>query len=102
VGLLIKIVQAAAVPQPALDNELRTTMIDGQRIGGVGLQLDRIRTGRFGCIHQRDRPPEIPVVVSGQFRNHVRRMAPADLPSGDGDISNHDGLQRKLVSLSCA
>lgn len=64
-GLLVEVVQLAAVPEPALDYELGSVGVECDAVSGVGLELDGIDSCfgsqfdyAFGCI-------EILVMVAG-------------------------------------
>ncbi len=85
VRLLVEIVETVAVPQPPLDVEHRVVVVDGQGVGGIGLQLDRVGAGRLRRLDQRQGAAEIAVVVAGDLGDDVRRMAGSDRPAGNGD-----------------
>ena len=52
-GLLIELIEPAAGPEALLQQELRSVMVDGDGVGLVGLQLDRIGAGRLGRLDDR-------------------------------------------------
>ena len=86
VRLLVELVEAAAVPQAALDAEFRPVMVDGDRVGRVGLQLDRVGAGRLGGVHHGERMVETAAMIGGKLRHHVGRLARANGAAGDVDF----------------
>src|SRR5690606_1115758 len=72
-------------PQAILvgDEELAFRYVDGQRIGGVSLQLERMRAGGSRRFHDLHRAIERMVMVAGEFGDDERR-----LPIADGEVSD--------------
>ena len=52
VRLLVQLIKAAAVPEPALDLEVRPRMVDGHGVRRVSLQLDGVGTRGRCCLDQ--------------------------------------------------
>jgi hypothetical protein len=77
-GLLVELVQAAPVPQAAVDLELGPVDIQRDGVGGVGLQLDGVAAGVGGRVDHLQRPVEAAVVVSRQLADHIGRIVGAD------------------------
>ena len=88
--LLVKLIQSSAVPQSALDLKLRAVVIDRQRIGGVGLQLDGIATGALRRLHQRKGAGDVAVMIARQFRDDIRRLVRPDQTAGNGKLTHHE------------
>ena len=49
--------------------------VERHRVGGIGLQLERVRAGRGGGIDDRQRALERLVVVAGHLGDDERRMS---------------------------
>lgn len=88
-GLGVEVVQAAAVPQPAGDAELRPVDVHGDGVGGVGLDLDGVAAGGRRRVDHAERPLQAAVVVPRQLADDIGRMARADLAVGDLDLGRH-------------
>ena len=52
VCLFVEIMKPPTVPKPALQHKAGTVMVDGDGVGGVGLQLDRVRAGSLRRVDQ--------------------------------------------------
>ncbi len=85
-GLLVELMQAAAVPQPAVDFELRPVDVHGDGVGGIGLDLDSVGAGVGRGVDHRQRPVQAAVVVPRQFADHVGRVVGPDPATGDLDV----------------
>ncbi len=90
--LTIQIIERATVPQATLDAELRSIVVDGDRVGGVGLDLDRVGAGLLRRVDDGQGALKLPQMVGGHLRDDVRRLAGADLAAGDGDVGDHGCL----------
>ena len=77
--LLVKIVEGAPVPQAAANVEVFAIGIEGDGVGGVGLQLDRIGTAGLGRADDVQRVLQLAVVVGRHFGNDIRGGAKANL-----------------------
>ena len=76
-------------------------MVDGQRVGGIGLKLDRIRAGGGGGVDQRQRPLELAVMVAGQLSHDQWRVLGPDPASIYGNLMiRHDSARE--TRASCA
>ena len=51
---------------------------DGDGVGGVSLQLDRVRAGVFGGLNDLYRLLEILIVIGGELGDHIDRAARTD------------------------
>jgi hypothetical protein len=87
VGLPIELVQHLAVPERAFaDLEVLVVAVNRDRVGGVGLQLDRVGADVGRRVHQSDRGCVVLVMVRGQFRDDVGRLSGSNLASGDLEL----------------
>jgi hypothetical protein len=77
-------VKNAPVPQRAARNP-KTLFVTAQRdrVGRVGLELDRIRAGVLGGAKNPDRLIEVLIVVGGEFGNEINGLATSDLPASE-------------------
>ena len=96
VRFLVEVVEGAAVPEAALDAEIRPVMVDGEGVGGVGLNLDRVGAGRRRRLEHRQRPLEAAIVVSRQLADDIGLVVAADRTAGDGDGGGHGQLNTPL------
>ena len=86
-GLLVEVVQVLAGPEGIgiADLEAAAANVERHRVGGIGLQLDRVgpRLGR--CLHDRQGPLQALVVVAAHLGDHKGGMVWADGAAGDFD-----------------
>src|SRR5712691_5323114 len=76
VSVAIEVVECAPVPEyptPNLETLARTRY--GNRVGSVGLKLDRIRTGFFGGLHYPNRLIEPLTMIRRHLCDHINRTA---------------------------
>jgi len=95
VGLLVEIMQVLAGPEGIgiADFKAAATHVERNRLGGVGLQLDRVGSG-LGCrLHDRQGPLQALVVVAAHFGDHKRWMLCADNAAGDVDRHGAEGSE---------
>lgn len=71
------------MPKAALNHEAGPIMVDRDRVGAVGLQFNRIRTGLGRRLEDGDRALEAAVMIGRQLCNDVGRLIRADPTSGD-------------------
>src|SRR5664279_5795819 len=66
VCFLVEVVEPAIGPElvPGGDPKLRAVDVDGDRVGGVGLKLDRVGTCLSCCPHNGQRLVQITVMVA--------------------------------------
>ena len=85
VGLGIEIVQVLAGPEAALiaDLEIATAHIEGDRVGGVGLQLEGMGTGLGRCIHDGQGTLQALIVITAHLGDHQRWLIRADQTIAD-------------------
>ena len=70
--------QGAPVPEAAADPELRPVDVQGDGVGGIGLDLDRVAAGGGGGIDQAQRAVQAAIVVPRQLADDVGRVVGAD------------------------
>ena len=86
----IKLVQRAAIPESSTPHQKTLSLgPDRHRVRGVSLQLDGIRPGFFGGVHNALRLLKILLVVGGKLRDDVYRMAGADAALTDLEWRGH-------------
>src|SRR5580704_6015582 len=91
VGLAVEIVERLAIPKRSLAvTKERRVASDGDRIGGVRLQLHRVGPGVFRNSNELFRFFEPLVVVGRDFGNDVRRLPRADGPPLNRKRRGHD------------
>ena len=89
-GFAVEVVQHAALPcRAGADAEILPVAVEGDGVGGVGLEFDRIRARRVRRPHDGHRLLEVLAVVRGQLRDDVSGMARTDWPPGDFDQRTH-------------
>ncbi len=93
-GFRIEVVEGAPRPEAALDDEARASVVEGDGVGGIGLQLDRVRAGLGGGVDQLQRPLQASIVVARQLGDHIGRTIRPDRTSGDGESFGQAGLLR--------
>ncbi len=88
-GLRIEVVQGAARPQAPLQAKAGAVEIQGDGVGRIGLQLDRVGP-RFGRrVDQLQRPLQASVMVSGKLGYDERRLIRANGAAGYGERRRH-------------
>ncbi len=88
VGLLIELVERGAAPQAVGIGDAEAFGIDIQchGISGIGLQLQRVRAGIGGGIHQRHRAIQRLVVITGHFGDDEGGVIRPHHAAFDGEI----------------
>jgi hypothetical protein len=88
--LFVELVQSSAVPQAGwlADDEVLGFDVKGHRVGGVGLEFQRIDPCFRNRIHDLQRTLERAAVVPGQLRDDVWRLVWADLSPCDLHLSS--------------
>lgn len=82
VGLSVKIVKIPARPQGVLAHQkLGPLGIDGQRVGGISLQLDGIGTRFLGSTDDLHGILERMAMIRRHLRNNISSVAKADRTS---------------------
>lgn len=82
--LLVEVVKSAAIPQRASRNP-KTLFVTAQRdrVGCVGLELDRIGAGVLGSAKNPYRLIEVLIVIGGEFSNDTNWLAASYLPASE-------------------
>ncbi len=98
---LIKVIEAVAIPQAAVDLKFRSITFEGDGIRTVGLQLDGAGTRCFGGGHNGQGAVQIAIVVGRQFGNHIGSMflvdgAMIDLHLCSDSCAKLPALRRRL------
>src|SRR5690606_23222188 len=88
VGLLVQLIQRLAVPQPTVDLKLFRVAIQSDGVGGIGLQLDRIRPGFLGFLNDFQRGLQAAIMVGGEFGDDVGCRVAGDTTPGNSDVGN--------------
>jgi len=97
-GVGVQLVQSLTVPNGALpDRKMRQVTVQRQRVGGVGLKFDRIRSGGVSGIDQSDGLIVIMVVIGRDLRNHIDGMAIADRTVVDSE--SHDAGEDNIWGI---
>ena len=88
VRLLVEVVQPAIRPElvPRGDPERRPVGVDGDRVGRVGLELDRVGTGLGHRPDDGQRRCQVTVVVARHLGDDERRLVGTDRATTDGDL----------------
>jgi hypothetical protein len=70
----VELIELATVPQTLgiIDDKARRAQIERHRVGGIGLEFDRIRTRSRSGINNRESSVERLIVVAGHFGNQIR------------------------------
>ncbi len=87
IGLLVKVIFGDAVPQSAFIHETVIVAVDRQGVGGIGLQLDGIRTG-FGSRVDDFHSTVIILIVVGRNLCHNK----GGRSGADGTLSDLDRM----------
>lgn len=66
-----------------MDLKLRGIAVQGDGIGAIGLQFDRIGTRGFGGINNLERGFKLAIVIGRQLGDEVGRVVRADGASGN-------------------
>lgn len=86
VSLLVQAVQGSPLPGRAFaDAEPGLIRIQGQGVGGVGLELDGVRPGLPGRFDQAHRPVEVLPMVGRQLGDDKHRLTGSDAAISEGD-----------------
>ena len=101
VGLLVEVVQVLAGPEGIgiADLKAPAAHVERHRVGGVGLQLDRVGS-RLGCsLHDRQGPLQALVVVAAHLGDHKGGMVWADGAAGDFDRHGAGNSETSLLGV---
>ena len=78
----VQVVKDLAGPDRALFNlEIAAITLNGNRIGGVGLQFHRISTGFGGCVNKPKRLLFVLIMIRRKLGDDISRMSRPDLSS---------------------
>lgn len=88
VRFLVKLIERLAIPQAAVDLEFFGVAVQGDGVGGVGLQLDSIGAGLLRLLDDLHRGVELAVVVSGELGDDVGRGVGSNPTTGDKNVWN--------------
>jgi hypothetical protein len=69
-------------------------MVDGDGVGAIGLQLQRIGARGLGGFQDLQRALQAAIVIGRHLGDHIRRPVGADFPACDGDA-----MHRRFLSL---
>ena len=90
---LIQLVQRLAIPQRAANHKFRGAAVQRYRVGGVGLQLHRVRAAAFRLLDDFNGVFNTAVVIGRHFGNDVRRVIRANLPAVNADVCVHKSIR---------
>ncbi len=98
IGGAVELVQALAGPLAGRDLEFRAGGVQGDRVGGIGLDLDRVGPGGGGGIDDAEGGIKAAVVVRRKLGDQIGRVRGADGAAIDADLGGGGGHRAPLAA----
>src|SRR3546814_8090844 len=98
VRLFVQVVQPPAVPQPALDPELRPVDVDGDGVGAVGLQLDGVGARLLRRLQDPQGAADVAVMIAGHLGDDIGWLG---RPKSEEHTSELQSLMRISYAVFC-
>ncbi len=90
VRFAVEVVKSAAVPKrPSADFEVFAIAANRNRVGSVGLKLDRVRPRFLGGVNDADGSIVVLIMIRGKLGDDVNGIARSDLSRADAEGRRH-------------